>query len=429
MTFPLVQFLFMLKFLPFTALLLLACSFRFMRPWTAPSSVTSVFWCAYLFGSMVSIRHFGELGTMMLVLMISLLTFGAFIGEHRKYGPPRKPLNPLRSAFWLTVIALAGIGYFIYYSVNLYGLDYSPWSLISIGGIWTMNRYAGIYEPWPYRVLIVWFHPACLFGGIIFAQAIKRKHKFLSFLTLLPALLCTVLTGARAAFIIGLVCWLSGYLATMQQLGIRPKAKKLIWSAVIAALLLGAFVLVDAIRGTQTGEKTFSAEIDTDHIADYIFGSPPAFAQWYERDRSSEATLGRFTLPTIYEAFGGKGKHLGVYEKEVIVIPGYFTNVYTAFRGLIQDFSVPGALLLCLLIGYAGGSAYASRSPYVSAYYAFILFSPLVSVFFVNGTILAWAMLWGYQIAPRFAFLQNALRLGPEDRRIMEQFSSRKPSP
>jgi len=85
--------------------------------------------------------------------------------------------------------------------------------------------------------------------------------------------------------------------------------------------------------------------------------------------------------------------------------------VYTLFRGLIQDFTLPGASLFGVLLGIVAGAAARSRSAnhgrnvlVLAGYYSLILFSPVISLFTYNGLILAWvvaAMVLGFRTIQR----------------------------
>jgi oligosaccharide repeat unit polymerase len=242
-------------------------------------------------------------------------------------------------------------------------------------------------------LLIIWFHPACLFGGIICAS---QKKKLLPLLCLLPPLLCTIFTGARAAFLIGLACWLGGYWAVLNLRGITRivSLRRVLLIGVIAASLFGMFFFVDYVRGSLSSSSNtgIAAMIDRKHLYDYMFGSPAAFSKWFASGDDS-ITGGAMTFPSVFEAVGAKQRYLGLYDKEVVVISGYFTNLYTVFRGLVQDFTFPGAICVCLLFGYWSGTAYRKRSIWLSLFYAVMLYSPIVCLFVYNGTILAWAAL------------------------------------
>lgn len=375
----------------------LTISIRCFRNSFAPSVFTGIFWALYLLPSLALVDRLEPAGIWALVTLIVSIQAGAFVAEHvtpvAKVGAENFKLN--RHILFFTVFALLAIVYLVQLTVRENSLDYSFLGLAQVGAIWTLNRYSRIYEPWIYRLLIIWFHPACLFAGIIFAS---QKKKLLPLLALLPPLLCTFITGARSAFLIGLTCWLGGYLAVLNLRGASRiiTARRVLWTGTLAASLFSTFFFVDYIRGSHSQNADVAGLIDKKHLYDYVFGSPAAFSKWFESDDHA-VTGGAMTFPTVFEAVGARPRYLGLYDKEVVVISGYFTNVYTLFRGLIQDFTLSGAIIICLLFGFWSGSAYRRRSIWLSIFYATLLYSPIVCLFIYNGTILAWALL-GYCI-------------------------------
>ena len=75
------------------------------------------------------------------------------------------------------------------------------------------------------------------------------------------------------------------------------------------------------------------------------------------------------------------------------------SNVYTGFRGLIEHFTEFGAFLIAVCAGGFAGWVYELRSNkprfvllWLSAFYAAIIFSPLLSFFSFNGAALAWVV-------------------------------------
>ena len=387
-----------MQWLALAVLCCLTVSIRCFRNSFAPSVFTGLFWIVYLIPSLWLVERLEFEGIWALVLLICCIQVGAFVGEHvtAESQPYQPSFNFSKRIFWFTTLSLAAIAYLIRLTVSENGLDYSLLGLLEVGGIWTVNRYARIYEPWPYRMLIIWFHPACLFAGIAFASAIPKKKKLLALFALFPPLLCTVFTGARAAFLIGLACFLSGYWAVLNLRGATKliNFRRVLAVFVIACFLISMFFGVDYIRGSRS--ESNHLDIDTGHIYDYMFGSPAAFSKWFVNgDRS--ITGGAMTFPSVFEAVGARSRSLGLYDKEVVVISGYFTNVYTLFRGLAQDFTLGGAIIICLLFGFWSGTVYRKRSLWLSIFYATMLYSPIVCLFIYNGTILAWACL-GYCI-------------------------------
>ena len=130
-----------------------------------------------------------------------------------------------------------------------------------------------------------------------------------------------------------------------------------------------------------------------------MFGYLSAFSQWMSGSRPEGVGYGAYTFGGVFDLAGLHPRATGVYSSSVI-LPGLEeNNVYTAFRGLIQDFSFPVAIVICAalgaLCGYGYGQLRRGRFRWalgVSAFYAFVAWSPLGSLFVYNGLILAWCI-------------------------------------
>jgi oligosaccharide repeat unit polymerase len=294
--------------------------------------------------------------------------------------------------------------YFLVGSLEEFGLPFTPVGVLEVGAKWTLLRYDDAVEPWSVRLLVTWFHPAALLGGILFACSSKRLDRTIAILTLLPALGYGVFTAARAAILLGLTCWIAGYVATEV---IRNHGRLAVFSPKRIALLLlaaaamvGMFGGIDAVRDTSwTDDPVF--DLNKQKLSKYMFGSPAGFAIWYAHADVSNAQWGAETFAGEFGLLHLKARTVGTYLDVTNIIGTEGTNVYTLFRGLIEDFTEVGAVLIAICLGAFAGWVYALRqnSPYfvlfwLSAFYAAIIFSPLVSLFSFNGAALAWLVGW-----------------------------------
>jgi oligosaccharide repeat unit polymerase len=348
-----------------------------------------------------------------ILLLVFVLQLGAFIGERlsgrQAVGPPCQDChdgNPaltskaLRYCIILTVAALAGAIYFVFWSFSRFDLPASPLSFLALGHLWSVQRYEyGELEPWPVRLTIMWVYPAVLLGGISFANAASRRAKVCSLLPFLPTLLISGVEATRAGVFIGSICWISGCLAVRHwqssgryRLLRRELFVRIIVLAVSATLL---FVLVDAIRQFEGG--TFEVAVDLQRSLKYAFGSIVAFSTWYHKYVPDKVTLGSYTFAGIFDSLGIQHREVGLFQDLITLPGGEETNAYTALRGLIQDFTLGGAIFVAFVLGAIGGvfSSVPSRRGWASvllssAFYTFVLWSPVTSVFNYNGIVLAW---------------------------------------
>ena len=63
--------------------------------------------------------------------------------------------------------ALAGCAYFLFISLEEFGLPFTWIGVLGVGARWTLLRYTDVMEPWPVRIAVTWLHPAALLGGFV----------------------------------------------------------------------------------------------------------------------------------------------------------------------------------------------------------------------------------------------------------------------
>lgn len=303
-----------------------------------------------------------------------------------------------------TAVALAGCVHFLTLSLGQFDLPFTPLGVLEVGARWTMLRYDDVLEPWSVRILVMWFHPAGLLGGVVFACSRRRRDRVLAVATLFPAAAYSVLTAARAPALLGLTCWLGGYLATscVGGQGRRPALfarKRVGWFLSVAACLVFGFVAVDAVRGVPSINE-FQLDPSKTQIFDFMLGSPAAFAAWYAHAEASDPEWGARTFAGVFDLLHLKVRIVGRYTDASNLIGTQCSNIYTSFRGLIEDFSAAGATLVCACLGALAGWLYIKRREtdslgalfWLSAFYAATVYSPIICLFSFNGALLAWVV-------------------------------------
>jgi oligosaccharide repeat unit polymerase len=300
------------------------------------------------------------------------------------------------------VVALAGCVYFLFTSLEEFGLPFTFVGVLEVGARWTLLRYDDVLEPWSVRMLVTWLHPAALLGGILFACSSKRVDRVIGAATLLPAFSYGILTAARAAILLGLTCWIGGYVSALcvkNEGRLQLFSPKRFTSLLLAAVcILGMFSAIGGVRDSRW-YQAFVIDFQESKIFAYMFGTPAAFAEWWNVNSGiSGAQWGARTFAGEFDLLRIRTRTIGAYTGMTNVVMGAEeTNVYTIFRGLIEDFTPFGALLISACIGGLASWAFvtSSRSArgalfWLSAFYATFLFSPMFSLFSFNGVLLAW---------------------------------------
>ena len=427
--------------IPTIATLLLACGARFLsRSWRAPGPFALLVWGVYLVVPLALAPEYRApaIGVWLILLLLMCVAIGADLGTggNTAAGPcvPSGLLywkGMLRLGVLLSLVGLAGALYWAGTAVTNYGLDFSVGGLFSLGHLLSVERYGGEQPPFLVRALIVWIFPAALLGGMSFAVAKKRRDRMLCFLPLVSALILSIIQATRANTLIAVVLGTGGYIAvkaTLGGVGYRPVNRKTLLSlgGVMAAGWL-FFISMDALRSHKQQDEEIEVDSDWARVKFSTIGYLAVFGHWVN-DSEGQGTfhlgLGAYTFGGLLEVAGLHPRETGLYTKSVS-LEGDDSNIYTAFRGLIEDFSLPGAMAFCLLIGFLSGQAYRKSSLpgqgvwvlALAAFYVFLLWSPIVSIFLYNGPILA--ILLG-----AFALRRGIERMQPLSSQVHDRLST-----
>jgi len=383
------------------------------RSWFAPAALTGLIWTFFCVASLLAVDYpVPGRGMWMLVLLVVAIQLGALVAHELRSEGELPDQNATDFTFAIqpcrvyglicTLIALAGCVYFLFTSLEEFGLPFTPIGILEVGAHWTLLRYDDAVEPWSVRLLVMWLHPAALLGGLLFACSKKRVDRFISAITVSPALFYGILTGARAAILIGGTCWIAGYLSavivlTTKRLGLFT-VRRVITLLLVAVCGLGMFASIDAVRDSSW-VHTVMFDVREQKLQNYMFGSPAAFADWYAHSDKSPLEWGARTFAGEFDLLQLRTRVTGRYLETSNVVGTENTNVYTLFRGLVEDFGEAGSVLASLICGLAAGWFYSARSTTVlfrwlalSAFYATVIFSPLVSFFSFNGPTLGWLL-------------------------------------
>ncbi|MEO5580668.1 MAG: hypothetical protein ABIR58_08405, partial [Gemmatimonadaceae bacterium] len=142
------------------------------------------------------------------------------------------------------------------------------------------------------------------------------------------------------------------------------------------------------------------------------FGHMTVFSQWLAEYASQplNPTFGKVTFAGPLELLGFEQRIPGLFDSVVNLLAGDTSNIYTAFRPLIQDFGIPGALAALAMLGFVGGTGFRlvaagrwSGLPLLLAAYATIFWTPITWFWIYNSltaAVLAIAlMVWFIRVS------------------------------
>jgi oligosaccharide repeat unit polymerase len=390
--------------IPLLALLAIGLFLRTLQGSSfSPSVFPALLWSIYLALPLALTPYpvAGSAGWVILALVAAAVV-GALVGEgigsdrpgDSRAVPPAFVRRLLRLCIVFSAVALIGVIYHGIASMNRFNLAWTSEGLAQLGAILYGMTYEE-NEPFLVRILVMWTFPAALLGGMCFGMSDRRSARILAFSSYLPSLLFALMVAARTGLMVATCCWAAGFLsihAYRNRGQFRFSRKSTIGVILVAALLVGVFVGLDLVRGKEYGD-TSGAII---RIQGSVLGYLAVFSNWITTDHNQELGFGAFTVAGAFDFLQIKTRLHGLYSEVLSFEAGEDSNIYSAFRGLIQDFTLPGALLVSAFWGFLAGFAYRRAAAgglrwivLVGAYYAFFFWSPIVSLFNYNGVILA----------------------------------------
>lgn len=394
--------------LPLAMLFMLSLIARKLQgSWLAPSAFPGLLWSLYIGLPLIATQdHISGQSIWLLLCLISCLQVGAFIFVDPVTWKHAKPVLDVRSSaavgdrclrLSLLFAIVAFVGGVFYVAIWLRNLNLT----LSVVGFFSLgsNMYdiivGGIPDPWWFRLSRMWVFPSALLGGVSAALVQSRKKELLTLGALVSALFMGIAIASRLGIALSIACWLGGYFCAKCQLtrgGFRLNPRFVATIALIACAAVGIYSGLYLVRGRQfENVSEASVMLGTDLLA-YL----AVFDNWVRYPEPQPLSFGAYSFGGIFEFVGLKSRERALNYEPVVLKSGIDSNIYTAFRGLIEDFSLPGSMLLLLIVGAVVGWAYTRLCSgkiswlwALSAYYIYILWSPIMSAFYYNGILLA----------------------------------------
>jgi oligosaccharide repeat unit polymerase len=383
------------------------------KSWLAPSAFAGLIWSVYILVPLAVAPEFpvSSLSVWVILALVSSIQVGALLTEGRTGLPACREDKPsqslvleriLRVVLVSALLAAFGVVYHAWRSMGQYGLPLSGAGLIALGPLLSAARYAGENEPLFVRLLLMWTFPAALLGGMAYVLADSRRTKLMSLAAFAPALLLAVAMAAKAQTLVAGCCWIAGFLA-MKAYATRGtfrlfKKKTLAVAAAGVVVLICFIQLIGMIRA-QSWDQELSFGDSWIAIKAGTLGYLAVFNHWLTAGEHWDLSYGAYTFAGFFNMTGLHARQVGIYATSVTLPGGEETNIYTAFRGVIQDFSLPGAILFFFLLGLFSGLAYGRtcRGHWraalgMAAFYGFLIWSQVGSLVTYNGPVLAWVV-------------------------------------
>jgi|SRR5579872_1058127 oligosaccharide repeat unit polymerase len=412
-------------FIPALLLALLAARARVRGgSWLEPSALFALAWSLYVLLPLLLAPDFEVWpgGVWWILLSIYSVCCGSWWAGRGKDRVPGQQPRASRSTFALPAIKsqisglrivlvitlLCGLLYSLVAILNFgFGLGtlFSTEGIVELARAFSVDRYSEAYVP-PGFLVQVWLigvYAAPIFGGLLFSARRNKADVFLSISSIVPAFSVFLIQTARAPVVLALSLWVSGSFAQSvfsHPEGVRIFSKKRTYALLALALFLVViFGVGQVMRGGRAPEVEVMQDMllsDTPRV--FMLGHISVFTRWFHETAFSltSPALGAYSVAGLFDQLGIHPRPLGLYLDFYEIVPGMVSNIFTVFRGFIEDFTLPGSLLFLFLVGMYAGRAYdrvregdLRYAPVLIAAYAFSG-SYGVSIFNYNSILFSW---------------------------------------
>jgi len=382
--------------------------------WLSPGSFFAISWSFFLIVPLLFAPEFKV--DLLGIWFIAILSMACAAGSVIAYKPPSidslvsnepNKTNPshLFHPLWvLILISFGGVILLFRHALNTYNFGYYSMGWVSIPNLIAVDRYSGyINYPFIIKYSLYCIYPANLLGGLLLSvRQISFKMKALTVVPVLLALVLGIIEGARTSILLGLVlffsAWMSGAMINDPHFNKKKPYLKIAISS--GGLILGFTAFFVLIQWLRQGMDSIIIDLLIDRIRAYFFGYLAAFTQWIGTIDSPNLSGGLTTFAGPFNLLGVMERSLGFYDPANISL-GISTNIFTALRGLVIDFSIPGSILIAFIVGFylqlsyqRGISGTIINTLPISIFYAFTLYSPLISIFHYNSILFSWIVIF-----------------------------------
>ncbi|WP_321781999.1 O-antigen polymerase [Paraburkholderia sp. J94] len=266
--------------------------------------------------------------------------------------------------------------------------------IMEISHAMSIARYEEQFQlPLGARVAQMFIFFATTIGGLFKSLYPDRYRRFEYYIPIIPSLLIAIILTTRAAVLFNLIFWVAGNFCGAilggGRVNLRLLSKKVVLYGSVGAILVAfMFISLQFMRGGITDLGRLKEVLM--HLRQWPVGSIAGFSLWVDAyDFRSAVTNGYLTFVGIFDLFGIQARKAGLYDQYVNLGGGdSWGNIYTAFRGLIQDFSLPGAMMYMATIGFLSSVAFRRCvrgevvwAALLVAMYGFVFWTPIVSLF------------------------------------------------
>ncbi|SDU99336.1 O-antigen polymerase [Pseudomonas mucidolens] len=392
-------------FLSFFFLLGAWCAKKVFRIWLNPVSIFLLFWFFYtMFPLLVAFE--APVNPLVILYILSFcFAFSLSCFFFPWYIALARNESKLPSSYYfnrpLIVAAFYGAAGFsalmIFMGVLQQGIsiDQLLANPIAVGGVYAGKRYSGEIVSSVYAQLgLQCSYYTAVFGGLVYGArgAAKGKIKLL-IVSFLPALLVMFLQSAKGLFFFSIFLFLGGLLVArvydknytlINYQGFRSLSLYglLVFPIVIASFLSRGIYELDDTTLILNRLRYYLVTYSSVHL--------PAFSDWFSERYLGESlmsyrhdtlTMGYYTFMSLFQLAGDdRSLPMGIYDEFYTYGDYVKGNLFTVFRGIINDFGLIGSMFFAFFMGLLCNLGYWRLLSHKNSAFAIVFFVYFVAI-------------------------------------------------
>ena len=396
--------------------------------WIAPGAILGGCWLFMAALPLLVVEHYPLFIESYLLVFLFVATGwsgAALVARRLRHlrHAPRAPfrwttalLRGLHSMYWLS-FALGAASPVMLYKIAV--AKYGVTGIFELAGKISGDRYNGEFDqPFVVTLLNMALSLSGILGGFLLGSQKKKFFPNLLYLAwALPLQVSTTIQTTKASMMFTVVFFGAGLIAGIGLRGGEGKVR--FWRLFFLILSLSAFAFLFTLVNSFIRYGLENMDLLTELIgasAGTSFGHMSVLGTWLNEGglQKTGCALGSYSFAGLFQYIGIGERKQGLYEISVYFQNGYFSNIYTGFRSLIEDFTLYGGLLFMFLFGCIAelfwilltrGRVWAASL--VVSWMSFAFISPITSVFTYNMNFGALFMFSSVVIVFSFLFREK----------------------
>ncbi len=410
----------LLIWLPTTSFILLTIIIRLRSPsWAFPPAFFGLLWSVLLVLPLVAAPDYyhSHLVPWLLFSLLLALWLGAQLGFQLADGGAGADSSAtydievndrLVGALVLagTAAGMLAVLYLLATTGKGFSALFSLQSLVLTGNEYAIDRYHhGIEPPAIARILLAFTYAAAAVGGVFFIL-LKPLGRMICLTPFVPALMYTAVLTARSYVLYVLFIWAGAFLASLVLVhrGSVPffTRRNVVMLSMGLLAIVALFVSLQMSRLGVVSLDYLVLSVERQKI--WFLGYYSGLSRWLESLAHHQTATGggMYSFAGLYDALGIRARVAGIFQDFLPINRYEATNVFTMYRGLLQDVGLGLALALQFLAGFVCAVSYSGATRgsllmvgVLAVFYTVCLWSHVTHLLNYNTIILAYIILAG----------------------------------